>query len=437
VNGDGSVSGKGVDTGWLDEDEISGLVNAGLESLPLDGKRVLVIVPDHTRTMPLNLFFRLIVQALVPRVQALNFLVALGTHPPMGEDALLKMFGITREERAGQYAKVGILNHEWNNPAALTTLGVLSSEDIASISQGLLRQEVLVRLNRLVLEHDHLLICGPVFPHEVIGFSGGNKYFFPGIAGPDIINLTHWLGALLTSYQIIGHADTPVRQVIDRAAALIPRPRHALCSVVEAVEVNGQHEARLAGLFIGTPEAAFKEAAQLASRKQIIWCDHPYQRVLSVLPEMYDDLWVGAKGMYKLEPVIADGGEVIIYAPHLKEISAVHGQLIQQVGYHVRDYFLKQWDKFSGYPLSVLAHATHLRGIGTFDNGVERPRIRVTLATGIPEAVCRKINLGYCDPGSVHFEEWEGREKSGLLLVPRAGELLFRLKANANAKTSI
>ncbi len=354
------VIGKGLDVGWLGDDEISTLVNEGLDALPLDGKRVLILVPDHTRTMPLPLFFRLLVDNLLPKVKVLNFLVALGTHPPMSENAILNMFAITRAEKATRYRNIGIYNHEWNNPAALTTLGIIPAEELSAISHGMLRQDMPVKINRLILDHDHVLVCGPVFPHEVVGFSGGNKYFIPGIAGAEILNLTHWLGALMTSYKIIGHLDTPVRQIIDRAAMLIPCPRHALCSVVDGVEENGGHEARLAGLFFGSPEVAFGEAAALSARRHIIWCDHPYQKVLSVLPDIYDELWVGAKGMYKLEPVIADGGEVIIYAPHLKEISVVHGQLIRQIGYHVRDYFLKQWEQFSGYPLSVLAHSTHL-----------------------------------------------------------------------------
>jgi nickel-dependent lactate racemase len=428
-----AVIGKGLNTGWLEEDEISNLMELGLDQLPVDGKRVLVIVPDHTRTMPLPFFFQFLIKNLLPRVQVLNFLIALGTHPRMSEDSICSLFGISRAEKASLSEKVKIYNHEWDNPSALTSLGILKGDELSVISQGMLRQDVPVRLNRLILDHDHLLICGPVFPHEVAGFSGGNKYFVPGIAGPDIINLTHWLGALITSYKIIGHSDTPVRQIIDRAAALIPRPRHAVCSVVDAVEINGKTEAKLAGIFIGPPEASFSAAAQLSARRHIIWCDHPYQRVLSILPEMYSELWVGAKGMYKLEPVIADAGEVIIYAPHLKEISVVHGKLIRQIGYHVRDYFLKQWDNFSDYPLSVLAHSTHLRGIGTYENGLEKPRIQVALATGIPEDICRKVNLGYYDPAGIHFEDWVGREDDGILMVPRAGEFLFKLKADIDA----
>lgn len=408
--------------GFLSDSQIESIIVDGLDTLALNGKRVLVLVPDSTRTMPLPLFFRLLVKHLRPRARAIAFLIALGTHPPMREDAILKLFGLTREERANAYGDVMILNHAWQDPNALVTLGEIPAEEIAALSRGLFHQAVPVRLNRMILEHDHVLICGPVFPHEVVGFSGGNKYFFPGIAGQDIIDFTHWLGALITSYEIIGTKHTPVREVIHHAAALIPTPRHAFCSVV-----TGQG---VAALEFGTPEDAWSRAADLSAQTHIQWKDKQYERVLAVLPEMYNELWVGAKGMYKTEPVVADGGEVILYAPHLREISVVHGALIRQIGYHVRDYFVKQWDRFKNVPWGVLAHSTHLRGIGTFEDGMERPRIGVTLATQIPEEVCRAAGLGYCDPASIDLASWEGRESQGVLLVTHAGENLYRVETN-------
>ena len=403
----------------LSDSEIESIIVHSLEALPLAGQRVLILIPDSTRTMPLPLFFRLLVEHLRPRARALTFLIALGTHPPMSEAAILTLLGLTAEERAGRYSDVVVLNHAWQDPDALVTLGVIPADEIAGLSRGLFHQPVPVRLNRLVLDHDHILICGPVFPHEVVGFSGGNKYFFPGVAGQDIIDFTHWLGALITSFEIIGTRDTPVRQVIDRAAALIPTPRHALCSVIT-------HEG-VAGLFAGAPEAAWAEAAGLSAQIHIKWTDRPYRQVLSVLPAMYGDLWVGAKGMYKAEPVVADGGEVIIYAPHITEISYTHGRLIRQVGYHVRDYFLKQWDRFAAIPGAILAHSTHVKGAGAYEAGLENPRIAVSLATGIPADVCRSINLGYRDPATIDPEAWSGREAEGRLLVRRAGEYLYRL----------
>jgi nickel-dependent lactate racemase len=413
--------GNGVTEGALNESQVEEIVGRGLAALPLDGQRVLVLVPDGTRTFPGKLFFKLVVKHLAPRVKAVDFLIALGTHPPMPEAALLALVGITAEEKATTYKDVRLLNHAWDNPDALALLGTIPADDIAAISSGRLRMEVPVRINGLVLEYDHLLVCGPVFPHEVVGFSGGTKYFFPGIAGSDIINFTHWLGALETSYNIIGVKDTAVRKAINRATAFIPRPRSAICSVVT-------HDG-VAGVYVGGVEDAWSAAADLSAKRHVIWVDKPYQQVLSVLPTMYDEIWVGAKGMYKTEPAIADGGEVIIYAPHLHEVSVVHGRLIRQIGYHVRDYFTAQWDKFKDISWGVLAHSTHLKGGGTFVDGVERPRINVTLATGISEAECKVLNLGYRDPRSIDPKSFANRESEGVLYVPKAGEYLYRVKA--------
>jgi nickel-dependent lactate racemase len=213
-----------------------------------------------------------------------------------------------------------------------------------------------------------------------------------------------------------------VRKVIDRAASFINRPKLCFSMVVKGDS--------LAGLFIGTPEEAYEAAADLSAKLHIIWVDKPIQRVLSVMPKMYDDIWTAAKGMYKLEPAIADGGEVVILAPHIDEISYTHGRVLDEVGYHVRDYFLKQWDRFKHYPGGVLAHSTHMRGIGTYDEwtGIEKPRIQVTLATRIPVERCRRLNLGYLDPDGIRPEEWKDRESEGILLVPKAGEMLYRVR---------
>jgi nickel-dependent lactate racemase len=261
-----------------------------------------------------------------------------------------------------------------------------------------------------------------VFPHEVVGFSGGNKYLFPGVAGPDILNFFHWLGAVITNPMIIGNKWTPVRKVVDRAAALVPIEKLCFCLVVDGKN--------FAGMFAGTPEAAWDAASNLSDQLHITYKPKPFHTVLSCAPAMYDELWVGGKCMYKLEPVVADGGELIIYAPHIHEISVIHGRIIRELGYHCRDYFLKQWDRFKDYPWGVLAHSTHVRGMGVFENGVEKCRIQVTLATGIPEAICREINLGYRAPAGINPADYANREDEGILYVPKAGEMLFRLESS-------
>ncbi|HET8912829.1 MAG TPA: hypothetical protein VFN23_15255, partial [Ktedonobacteraceae bacterium] len=186
----------------------------------------------------------------------------------------------------------------------------------------------------------------------------------------------------------------------------------------------------LHGCYFGEYREAFEAAADLSAQLNIIQVERPFRSVLSQPSEMYDDLWTAAKAMYKTEPAIADGGEVIIYAPHITEISYTHGKLIDQIGYHVRDYFLKQWERFKDQPGGILAHSTHVKGMGSYDaeTGVESPRIQVTLATGIPEERCLLVNLGYADYRMLDPAAWDGRESEGLLRVLHAGEMLYRLK---------
>jgi nickel-dependent lactate racemase len=413
----------------LSEAELRGALAEALGELDLAGRRVLVVVPDGTRTAPVPLLRRVIEELLWPQVSALDYLVALGTHPPMSDAALSDRFGVS--VRGGRASVSRIFNHRWDLPETFATLGVLGAAEVARLSGGALSLDVPVRLNRLVVgdsggpRYDQIIVCGPVFPHEVVGFSGGNKYFFPGVGGAEVINVTHWLGALLTSRAVIGVADTPVRRLIDRAAELIPTPRLCVALVM--------HRTTLHGVFVGPMAEAWRAAAGLSAELDVIHVERPFSRALAIVPEMYQDLWTAAKGMYKLEPAIADGGEVVIYAPHITDVSPVHGVLIDEVGYHVRDYFLARWDRFQDYPWGVLAHSTHLRGDGSFEGGVERARVRVTLATGIPRERCERIGLGYLDPATVEPSAWEGREHEGILLAERAGEILYRVRAGAEA----
>lgn len=415
-----AVLGRGSLDRFLSDQEVRDLTTEALEEVDLRGARVLVLIPDGTRTAPIPLFFRLFHACLAGRVRALDFLVALGTHPPLSDEALARLVGLSPGERSGALRDVRLFNHRWDLPEALAVVGALSREETHALSQGLMDEEVPVAVNRLLLEYDQVLICGPVFPHEVVGFSGGHKYLFPGVAGQAIIDATHWLGALLTNLAVNGVVDTPVRAMLDRAASFLSVP--ILCF---SLVMRGED---LVGLYIGPPRESQRAAALLSAQVNVIYLDRAYRQVLAVAPPLYEDLWTAAKAMYKTEPIVADGGEVILYAPHITEVSYTHGALLDQIGYHTRDYYLAQMDRFAHVPRCVLAHSTHLKGQGTFANGVEQPRIRVTLATGIPEERCRRLNLGYRDPATVDLAAWEGRQDEGLLLVRKAGETLYRLR---------
>jgi len=411
-----------TENGLLSDDTIRATLEKGLAQ-KFVRERVLVLIPDHTRSLPLPFLFRALVEILHDTRQ-LDFMVALGTHPPLSEESINRLVGITADARSTAFKHVGLLNHEWDTPSALTSLGVIEQDEIRQIAgrhwHSSLPNEVNIRINKAALEYDQIIILGPIFPHEVVGFSGGAKYLFPGISGPEMINATHWLGALAGVVGTIGIKDTPVRDMIHAAAARLKTPVTLIALVVEG------HE--LSGLFIGDHVSAWSEAAELSALRHIRWCEQPFQRVLSFAPKMYDELWTGAKAMYKLEPAVALGGEVIIYAPHLSVVSRVHGKYIYEVGYHILPYLLGDWERFKHISLGVLAHSTHLRGSGVMENGIEKPNVRVTLASKISAEDCARLNLGYLDPTKVHVDEWKDREGEGVLYVPKAGEILFRMK---------
>ncbi|WP_433293509.1 lactate racemase domain-containing protein [Actinoplanes sp. CA-030573] len=398
----------------LDDETVRAFVAGQLRREDLDGKSVCVIVPDATRSCPLPLLLGAVHEALHGRAGRVTVLVALGTHAPMSQAQLAKHLG-------GPYPGFDVRNHEWWEPSALVSLGVIGADRVAELAEGRMRREVDVTLNRAVVEHDVCLVVGPVFPHEVVGFSGGNKYFFPGVAGQEIIDFSHWLGALITSASIIGtRGVTPVRALIHEAAALIPSRRLALCLVVQS-GTGALHAASF-----GTPEEAWAACADISAETHIQYLHAPVRRILSLIPEKYDDMWTGAKGFYKVEPIVADGGQVILYAPHITRISEMHPE-IEEIGYHCRDYFVKQWDRFAHHHWGVLAHSTHLRGAGTWDEETgEHGRVTVTLATGIPEDVVRRANLDYLDPAAVDLEALADDPET--MVIPQAGEVLFRLR---------
>ncbi|MFA5864427.1 MAG: lactate racemase domain-containing protein [Phycisphaerae bacterium] len=414
------LSSRGLTDGYLTDSETYFLMKAGLDQVSLNGKKVLVLIPDSTRTCPLPMLFRHLVDLVGSKVAKLDFLIALGTHQPMPEDKINALLGVTEEERKGIYKNIGIYNHNWQENGTFKTLGTISADDIHKISKGLMRQEVPVGINKMVLDYDQLMILGPTFPHEVVGFSGGLKYLFPGIADWEIINFFHWLGAMITTIKIIGVRDTPVRALLNKAVELVPVPILNIDLVVR--------DGRLAGIFIGDAKGAFDEAADLSDKLHIVYKDRPYRQVIGIAPEMYDDIWTAGKCMYKLEPIVADGGELVIYAPHVTEISYTHGKTLDKVGYHVRDYFARQMDKFKDVPGGIMAHSTHVRGLGTFENGMEKPRITVTLATGISRQRTEMVQLNYRDPASINIDSYRNRENEGILVVDHAGEILHRLR---------
>ena len=190
----------------------------------------------------------------------------------MGKNDVQKLFGTS--VRAWR-SRLGFSQEELAERAGLHRTYVCDIErgarNVSLKSIEKLARALNVR-SSMLFDYDQIVICGPTFPHEVVGFSGGNKYFFPGVSGAEVINFSHWLGAVITSYEVIGTRYTPVRRVIDRAASFIQLPKLCFSMVVKGEE--------MVGLYIGSPEEAYEEAAGLSSQVHIKWVDRPFKRVL-------------------------------------------------------------------------------------------------------------------------------------------------------------
>ncbi|MEZ0491439.1 lactate racemase domain-containing protein [Kineococcus sp. TBRC 1896] len=423
----GRAASLGGPAGRLDPQDVRRFVVDQVRGVDLDGARVCVVVPDATRTCPLPLLLRAVHDGFAGRPARVDVVVALGTHQGMDEEHLARHLGYEAGALEATYPGWSVVNHESWEPATFTSLGTVPAARLAELTGGLLPgPDVDVRINRLVAEADVALVVGPVFPHEVVGFSGGNKYFFPGVSGQEVIDVSHWVGALVTSAAMIGSRGvTPVRALIDEAASMLRCRRLALCLVV-ASGTDVLHAAAF-----GTPEDAWAACAEVSAQTHVTYLDRPWRRVLSVVPEKYEDIWTAAKGFYKLEPVVADGGELVLYAPHITQVSVMHPR-ITQIGYHNRDYFTGQWERFRDQPWGDLAHSTHLRGQGTWDpEHGERNRVTVTLATGIPREVVEAVNLQYLDPATIDVDAWS--QDPDTFVEPHAGEVLYRLREGAPA----
>lgn len=401
-------------------EEFEGFVAEAIGRIGLEGKSLCLIIPDDTRSCPMPRILRAVHKAVVGRAASVTAVIALGTHEYMEPGEIAAWTAGDADADLDQvYPGMRIVNHLWKDPEQLVSVGTIPAERIYELSGGRLKQGSDVLINRTVADADVKIIMGPILPHEVVGISGGNKYFIPGCAAHDLIDMTHWVGALITSAKMIGTTGiTPVRAMIDEGAHLIPGEHYCLAFVVKA------HSMELESAAFGSPEQAWADQAQVTAQTHIVYVDQPFTNVIAEIPQRYHDIWTAAKGFYKTEPAVADGGEVILYAPHIDTVSEAHKE-IYEIGYHCRDYFVKQWDRFKDIPWGVLAHSTHGRGAGTYDpaSGVEDCRLRVTFATGIGPEVCASINVGYRDPATIpHL-----LDDPGFHVVHDAGEVLFRL----------
>jgi nickel-dependent lactate racemase len=411
----------------LDLSTLTDIVQQALEVVQ-PGERVLAIIPDKTRDDNTHLLFPIADQFLTRRgVASFDALVAQGTHPPMSESQ--KRSKIGSQNFSGQ-----LYDHRWDEPDELITIGELNVETVRQLTSGLIDRAVPVSINKLLAPgiYDTVLVFGATVPHEVAGFAGGAKYFFPGVAGPELTHTTHWLGALAGIENIIGQVDTPTRNLIEAAADLIPARIISLNTVVSR-ESDG--ELVTYALFTGDIREAFRRAAAVSRQVHIRYTGRKYKRVVALLDPHYDELWVGGKASYKLGAIIEEGGELIIYAPHLTKLSETHGALIEKYGYApletVRDMLGVSEELREN--LCIAAHLAHVAYAGRLDDhGKVVPRYRITMAAGLDEETCRRVNLGYIDHRTFDYELL--RSDPDTLIVENAGRDLYQPEIYADKR---
>jgi len=388
------------------------------------GARVLAIIPDKTRDDNTDLLFPFASDILAARqVAQFDALVAQGTHVPMSDADKRVKIGFSNGAPAGVLGQ--IFDHQWNVPEELTTIGELTATEVTRLTDGLIHTSVPVNLNRRLAPglYDTVLVFSATVPHEVAGFAGGAKYFFPGVAGPDLTHATHWLGALASIENVIGRVETPTRHMIEAAADFVSAQIITLNSVVTRDDAD---RLRTHALFTGDFRSAFRAAAEVSRKVHIKYAGRKYKRVVALLDEHYDELWVGGKASYKLGGIIEEGGELIIYAPHLRAISETHGRLIEKYGYAPLDRVREMVALSSELQnnLAVAAHLAHVSYAGKRNaEGRVVPRYLITMASALDEETCRRVNLGYMDYRKFRREDYENDQDT--LVVERAGRDLY------------
>ena len=388
------------------------------------GARVLAVIPDKTRDDITDVIFPFAAEILSARqVAQFDALVAQGTHRPMTLEEKRSKVGCGNGASAAVFGE--IFDHQWNDPEELTTIGELSAQEVSRLTNGLLNDAVKVNLNRRLGPevYDVILIFSATVPHEVAGFAGGAKYLFPGVAGPDLTHATHWLGALASIENVIGRVETPTRHMIEAAADFVSAQIITLNSVLTRDDNNRM---RTHALFTGDFRSAFRAAAEVSKQVHIKYTGRKYKRVVALLDEHYDELWVGGKASYKLGGIIEEGGELIIYAPHLRSISETHGKLIEKYGYAPLDRVREMVALSSELQnnLAVAAHLAHVSYAGSRDvTGRVIPRYQITMASALDEETCRRVNLGFMDYRDFRRQDFENDPDT--LIVDRAGRDLY------------
>jgi len=417
--------------GELTEEQLEEIVKESLKDFSFV-KKVLLIHPDYTRTDFSDKLIPLIYKELKNKgMSQIDSLNAGGTHRAMAEEEIRNKLGFPSQINFDNY-----YNHEYSNPQRLVTMGEIPASFVAEKTQGELSQSIPVVVNKLITEdYDLIITLSGTVPHEAAGYAGGLKVFFPGISGPGVIDLFHWAAVLVGIPHIIGTVDNSAREVINKGSSYVFNKIKVPVLLFNMIFEEKEHQVIPKGLYMGVEFdgfiKAYKQAARASSQLHVIYLDEPLECAVQVIDKSYDEIWTAGKGSYKLQSpgVMAPGGEIIIYAPH---INCFHSRqemdlALKRIGYHCKDYVKKYLELNPDFSKNIAAHVINVRGAGSFDvnSGKEEFDFKVTLATGISQEVCESVGLGYRNPDSIRKEDFIGQ---GKLWIENGGKYLYKIK---------
>jgi len=393
------------------EKELQDAVYYSLDKLGVK-KRVLAVPPDFTRFHSQAGLITKFVYSYYKEALT-DILPALGTHSPMSKDEIEKMY-------AGIPAALFRI-HNWRKD--LITLGEVPADYINEVSEGKLNYTWPAQVNRLLVDgnYDLILSVGQVVPHEVVGMANYNKNIFVGTGGRDGINRSHFLGAVYGMERIMGRADTPVRKVLNYASDNFAKnlPIIYLLTVVDKDE-KGNYGVK--GFFIGDDYECFRLASELSLKVNFQLLDEPLAKVVVYLdPEEFKSTWLGNKSIYRTRMAIADGGELIVLAPGLKEFGEDKeiDRLIRKYGYLTTPEILKQTEQNDELKnnLSAAAHLIH----GSSEN-----RFKITYCPGrLSKEEIESVNFNYLDLNVALNKYDPGKLKDGINILPGGEEIFY------------
>lgn len=402
---------KGSETTDISSDDI---VQALTETFEMLGPRrkVLTIPPDFTRY---HSQAGLITQHAYKyyRSSMTDILPALGTHAPMSEEEIRHMF-------KGVPLKL-FREHRWRTD--ITTLGEVPAEFVHEVSEGRVNYPWPAQVNRLLLEggHDLILSPGQVVPHEVIGMANHNKNIFVGTGGQEGINKSHFLGAAYGMERIMGRASTPVRKVLNYASEHFAR-HLPIVYLLTVIGKDAEGSLKIRGLYIGDDAECFELAADLSLKVNFIILEKPLKKVVVYLdPHEFKSTWLGNKSIYRTRMAIADGGELVVLAPGLKEFGEDRqiDSLIRKYGYLTTPEVLKYTKENDDLKnnLSAAAHLIH----GSSEN-----RFSVTYCPGhLSRQEIESVRFNYADLAPMMQKYHPDTMKDGLNTMPDGEEVFF------------